>query len=131
MQCMGNSGCFPRRKRAAVVRRYPASPSSCPPPPPSPVCSIFRVSISSAVRPTLLRQMDMGSFSCAQMWVHAVYTRRVSDTKKSAQEVTRRDIHIACRPLPARGSNPGSWVWNSEALTTEPRPLYRGRCRIT
>ena len=23
MQCMGNSGCFPRGKRAAIVRRYP------------------------------------------------------------------------------------------------------------
>ena len=33
MQCMENSGCFPRGKRAAIVRRYPVCFF--------PVCSVF------------------------------------------------------------------------------------------
>ena len=32
----------------------------------------FRVSIPPAARPTLLRRMDMGSLTCAQIWVRAV-----------------------------------------------------------
>ena len=53
----------------------------------------FCVSIPPAVRPTVIRQMDMGSLTCAHMWVRAVYTRKGggSGTKKSAQELTRRD----------------------------------------
>ena len=34
----------------------------------------FRVSLPRSVRPTLLRHNDMGSLTCAYMWVHAVHT---------------------------------------------------------
>ena len=54
MQCTGNPGGFPGGKRAAIIRCYPAFL-----PPPCVQC--FCVSISLAVRPTLLRQMDTGS----------------------------------------------------------------------
>ena len=37
----------------------------------------FRVSVPQAVRPTLLRQMNMGSLTCAQMCVRAVHTKGV------------------------------------------------------
>ena len=36
----------------------------------------FRVSIPPPVMPTLLRLMDMGSLTCAQMWVPAAHTKR-------------------------------------------------------
>ena len=35
----------------------------------------FRVSIPPDVRPTLLRQMDMGSLTYTQIWVRAVHTK--------------------------------------------------------
>ena len=38
----------------------------------SSVCSIFVWVIPPAVRPTLLRQMGMGSLTCAQFWARAV-----------------------------------------------------------
>ena len=57
---------FPRRKRAAIARRYPSFFSSC--------MRCFRVSIPPAARPTLLRQMDMGSLTCVHIWVRVVYT---------------------------------------------------------
>ena len=49
------------------------------------------VTVPPAVRPTLLRQMDRGSLTCAQI-LGACHTHEVgSGTKKSAQELTRRD----------------------------------------
>ena len=77
MQCTGNSGCF---------RKESEQP---------------------ALRPTLLRQMDMGSLTCA----HILDACRTHDggsgtTNTSAQELTRRDRQ-KCRSLcPARGSEP-------------------------
>ena len=34
----------------------------------------FCVTIPPAVRPSLERQMDMGSLKCAQIWVRAIHT---------------------------------------------------------
>ena len=68
MQSSGNLDCFPRGKRAATVRRYPDLLFS-------PVCSVFVY--PQSVRPTLLREMDMGSLTWAYIWVRIVaYTRR-------------------------------------------------------
>ena len=85
----------------------------------------FRVSIPPAVSPTLLRQMDVGSLTCAQS---ASRTHEGgggggsgSGTNKSAQELTRRD-RKTLSSCPARGSNPGSSDLNSNALTNETRP---------
>ena len=41
-----------------------------------PCVQCFRVSVPPAVRPTLLRQMDMGSLTCEQIWVRPVHTKR-------------------------------------------------------
>ena len=57
---------FPLWKWAAIVRRHQAS-FSC--------VQCFRVSIPPDARHTLLRQMDMGSLTCAQIWVRAVHTK--------------------------------------------------------
>ena len=70
MHCTGNSGCFPRGKRASTVRR--ALPNcfwffSC--------TLYFRVSIPPAAKPTPFQQMDIGSLTCAKMWVRAVDTK--------------------------------------------------------
>ena len=64
-QYTGNSGCFSLGKRAATVRRrYPAVLLLLLP---LPVCMhCFRFPMPPAVRPTLLRQMDMGSLTCAR-----------------------------------------------------------------
>ena len=71
LQCTGSSGCFLRGKRTAIARRYLAFCCCW-------FCSCvqrFCVSIPPAVRPTLLRQMDMGSLTCTQIWVRAVHTK--------------------------------------------------------
>ena len=70
MLCTGHSGCFSQGKPAAIVRRYPSFFFFfffC--------VQYFRVSIPPAVRPTLLRHMDMGPLTCAQIWVRAVHTK--------------------------------------------------------
>ena len=55
-------------KPAAIARRYPPFFSfSC--------VQCLNVSIPPAVRPNLLRQMDLGSLTCAQSWVRAVHTK--------------------------------------------------------
>ena len=51
-QYTDNSGCFPRGKRSAIVRRYPALLT--------PVCSVFVFPYHQLF--TLLRQMHMGAF---------------------------------------------------------------------
>ena len=50
------------------------------------------VAVQPAVRPTLLRQMGMGSLTCAQIWVRGVHTN-VGWAQTSAQELTR-DIKL-------------------------------------
>ena len=83
----------------------------------------FHVSTPPAVRPTILRQMDMGSLTCAQMWA-VPYTRRRVRHKQvcTTQESTRRGRTTVRHPAPAKGSNPGCTDLNSDSLTTEPRP---------
>ena len=60
------------------------------------------MTIPPAVRPTLSRQMDMGSSS----WMRAVHTKGGGEggggigTNKSAQEVTRRDTNNVLSPAP-------------------------------
>ena len=63
-------------------------------------------------------QMDMGSLTCAQMWVRAIHTK----TNKSAQVLTQRGQKNCSSPCSSWGSNPGSSDLNSYSLTTEPHP---------
>ena len=116
------SGCFPRGKRSAVARRYPAS-LALSPPPPSLCVQCFRVFTPPAVRPSPLRQIDMGSLTCAQTWVRAlhiyIYTRKGGQgTNKSAQELARRDrkkpVH---HPAPPGDRTQGSSDVNPDSLS--------------
>ena len=68
MQCSGNSGCFPPAGKASG--HSAALPSSF-----SSYVQCFHVSIPPAARTILLRQMDMGSLTCAHIWVRAVHTK--------------------------------------------------------
>ena len=60
----------------------------------------FRVSRSLAVGPTLLRHIDIGSLTCAQIWARAVDTKGGTESGKckSAQELTRRDRKSVSHP---------------------------------
>ena len=106
--------------RAAIVRSCPDCFSRC---------KRFRVSISPVVRPTLLRQIDMGSLTCAQMWVCAVDTKwggRGSSTNK-----TRRDRTTVPHSAPSGHRTQGLRIWiNSNALTTEQRPPSKARLSV-
>ena len=65
----------------------------------SPVCSVFIYSLQPAVRPTLLRQTDMGPLACVQIRV----AYRVH-TKGSQAQRSRKNCPSPCL---TRGSNPG------------------------
>ena len=57
------------------------------------------------------RMMDMGSLTCAHIWVRAAHTREEgSGTNRSARESTRRDRKTA--PLPAPPGDRTFDVWN-------------------
>ena len=76
--------------------------------------------------------MDMGSLTCAQLWVCAVHTNGGGGgggggrarTNKSAQKLTRRETDKLSLTLPQLGdrTHAGSSGLNSDTLTTEPRP---------
>ena len=67
---------------------------------------------TGSVRPALVRRMEVGSLTCAQMWVRAVYVTHegggggVRHTNKSAHDLTRRDRktvpHAASPQIEAR-----------------------------
>ena len=72
----------------------------------------YCVTIPPAVRPNLVRQMDMGSLTCAQIWVRAVCTHEWgSGTKKSAQNLTQRDRKTASYPAPPEDRTQGLGIW--------------------
>ena len=89
---MGNSGCFPRGNRAAIVWRYPVVFF--------PVYSVFVFPYHRlCMRPTLLQQMDIGSVTCAQIsWERAVHTKGCQ-TQTSLHKTNRRD-RKKCLTLP-------------------------------
>ena len=79
--------------------------------------------IPAAMRPTLLRQMDMGSkvifILCTNLGACRTLEGGVgggSGTNKSAQELTRDWLNKCPSPCLARGSNPGSSDLNSDSL---------------
>ena len=88
-----------------------------------PVCmQRFRFSIPRAMRPTLLTTDGHGIFNVRTYLVCAV--RTMGGGGGHEQVCTRVDTegHGNClSPCPAKGSNPGSSVLNSDCLTTEPR----------
>ena len=117
MQCTGHSGCFPQGKRAAIVRRFPGAP-----PTPLPVCKVLVFPYHR-----LLRQMDMGSLTCAQIRVRAVHTKGGQAQTSLRKGVDLEGQKKCSSPCPTRGSNPGSLDLNSSSLTTGPRPPFHVR----
>ena len=61
----------------SIARRYPAY-FSC--------VQCFRVSKPPAMMPTLLRQMDMGSLTCAQIWVRIILHTKGSQAQTSVHK---------------------------------------------
>ena len=95
----------------------------------------FCITIPPALRPTRLRQMDIGSLTWAQSYLGACRTQRrwgeggVSGAKKSAQELTRRDRKTVPHTSSGRDSNPGSSDWKSDALPLS-CPILNGGMRV-
>ena len=112
---MGNSARFSQGKLATTESSYPDISLCC-------MQHVLYDDIPPAVRCTLSQQVDMGSLTCAHIWVRAVYTHEGgSDTNTSAQELTRRDIYTnIVLTLSRQGIEPRDL--NSGPLTTEPRP---------
>ena len=107
MQCMGNSGCCPRGKRAAIVRRCPFVFFPC--------VQCFRV---SAIHRTLT--CTTGSLTCARSYV-CVYTRGWGTSTTSQHNIfTRKNSHklFLCSE---RDSN--LWSWNPLNLEAVALPI--------
>ena len=100
----GNSGCLPTKKGAAIIWHYPAFFFL------SPVSSLI---IPSAVRPTLLRQMDIGSLTCAQIRVRAVHTKEGHVQRCRHKSWLWGTEKQSFSPCSARGSNRTQdlWIW--------------------
>ena len=99
--------------RYGVTHLFFSSPVQC-----------FRVSIPPTVKPTLLRQIDIESLTCAQIWVRAVHTIECgSGTNKSTQELTRRDRNTVPDPSTPGDRTQGLRIeFRLSSLTTELRP---------
>ena len=93
---IGNLGRFPQGKPDATVALPNLHEL------PAVYIKYFCVTTPLAVRPTLLRQMDTGSSTCAQIWVHAVHTK---DGQAQSRESTRRHTKTVPHPAP-----PGDWT---------------------
>ena len=70
-----------------------------------PCVQCFRVSIPRFVRPTLLRQMNMASLTCAQIWVRAVHTKG-SQAQTCLRKSWLGGIGKQYLPLPRQGIEP-------------------------
>ena len=122
MQCTGNSGSFLRGKWAAIVRHYPAFDKYC-----CPVCNVF-VFPYHRLWGLLLRQMDMGSLTCAQVWVGAVHTKgcraQTSLYKNRLGRVNRNNCYLVTYPAPPGDWTQGLRIWipTLKALSYAPIP---------
>ena len=129
MQCTGNSSCFPRGKRTAIVRRYPAFSFF-----------IFFFSffiIMCNVSCFHTTRCEAYSFTADGYWIFNVRTNLgPCSTHEEAGSCRHKQVCTGSvdserqknwiLPRPARGSNPGSSDLNSDAVTTERRtsPVY-------
>ena len=92
-------------------------------PPPPPVCSVFVFSYHRGCEDYSFTRDGYGIFNMLTNWDVCCTHKGGSDTNKSAQELTQEGQKNGPSPCPTRGSNPGSLDLNSDALTTELRPL--------
>ena len=104
---------LPPGKASSHSTGYPAFVFSCA------VFSCLRLH-PPAVRPTLVRQMDMGYLTCAQVCLRAVHTKG-GGAVRHKQVCTRVDSeghktpHPHPSPRPTNVSNPGSSDLNSDS----------------
>ena len=113
MQFTGNSGCFPRGKHAAIVRRSLAffGLFSC--------VQSFRVSIPPTVRAYFFTTDGYGIFNVRTNLGAYPYTPKGRGWREGeGGGAGTEKQHVT---LPARGSNPGSSDLNCDPLTTGPR----------
>ena len=81
------------------------------------------VSIPPAVRPTLLRQMDRGSLTCAQIWVRAITHEAGSMYKQVCTRVNSEGQKKMSLTLPSQGIEARVFEFISfDAGTIELRP---------
>ena len=104
MQCTRNSGCFPRGKRAATVRRYPAFVF-----PLCAVCSCFHTTGCQAYSFTT---DGYGIFNvCTNLGAWSTCIRKGGQTQRSMHKGwLGATQNSGISPCPARGSNPGPSV---------------------
>ena len=118
MQCTGNSGCFPRGKRTAIVRCYPVFWGfSC--------VQYFRVSVIQ------LWTLTIGSLTCVRSYA-CVYTRGWGTSTTSRHNIRKNShkLFLCC------GRDSNLWSWNplnleADALPIEPPPPGRRRRTTT
>ena len=119
MQCTGNRGFFPRGKRAAIVWRYPGFISL------SPVCTVFSCFHTAGCEAYSFTTYEYGIFNVR---TNLAACRTHEGGVRHKQVCTRLDSEgLGEKTLsrcPARGSNPGCSDLNSDARTTELRPLF-------
>ena len=84
-------------------------------------CAVFFCDpTTGCVRPTLLRQMDMGSLTCAQMLVACLCTRKGGQAQASQHSEGGTDQKLLLLTLTRQGDRTqGLRIWNSDSLTTE------------
>ena len=85
MQCTDNSGCFPRGKRAAIVRRYP----DCFPF----LCAVFSCFDTTGCEAYSFTTAGYGIFNVRTHLGACHAHSGGSGTNRSAQELTRMDTH--------------------------------------
>ena len=90
----------------------------------SPMCSVFMFPFHQAVRPTLLRPIDIESLTCAHTFgVRVPYTRRGVRRKPICTRVDSEGQKNCSPPCPARGSNPGSSDFDFDSVPLSYVPL--------
>ena len=119
MQCTGNSGCFPRGKRAAIVRRYPGIFS-------------YPVSSVSVIHRTLT--WTTGSLTClcdhwyyVRIYIHTGTGVGHTADNESAQDFDSEKLaHFSCAPDGTRTSG----LWISSRISTRHPKLYDSQAAV-
>ena len=101
MQCTGNSGCFPRGKRAATVRRYPVFGLFSP-------CAVFSCFRNPPNSDMEYRIINMRTFLCVRIHTGEGAHRQLVST---IFELGKILINVYCAPDGIRTSGHGiHWI---------------------
>ena len=108
MQCTGDSGCFHRGMRAAIVRRYPVLFFPC--------VQYFRVSVIHRAL-----TMTTGSLTCVRSYAY-VFTRGWVTPTRSRHNIFNRQKAFLCS-----GRDSNLWSWNPLDLEADALPIEPSR----